>query len=739
MAFCPWCGKPKDDTDKYCPWCGKSLDGQVPGAHPEELKTLEEPGPPAAGSKPRRSRKLLLVLAAALVLVAAVALVPRLRGGGDSTGGDPERQDTFAQELTAGLGEPFVIDDAALSTMFAVPAGRATPHELAPPPVLEEITLRALPAGAPPLANIADVRVEGDVPADFVAFVGQAVAGGAARFAEIYPDPAFNFLDAARARHFRVLITTDRRPFEAMTHVSVFRHGAANPCSNAPVSDRAECIPQVMINYEAAQWKSGEYLPMTQPRIAHEVFHVAHMYLLKALGKSELFQRPGYYWQTESFATFTQRLYPDPNAYLSFGANLLDEGYFGWPALTDSNYERAYEATFFADQAVFQTGDDPETMLRWVKEARPGESSSQSLMRTLAAGPTGGVDLNKFNVLYLRAITDLYFPGFIRRGVDYRTNAGLPYVGRTDATISWGSLPLKRDSTVPVLGNKQLRLQMGVMDRASDGDTLTFEVASGKSEALRTLLFAVKGDDSDNLTYCNQSISAEGKDRRTAETISCFRKHAMAFGLLGGGEDTATIEVGRLRRFSPNLNKLKVVALVFGLAGPSTAAAGSPPPPIPFSLTVKGSEDQTPSARPNIQLVVDYRGGRIGCGRVQGSAYDNHLRLDVDYQQGKVTGSCRLPYPNGGELTFDVDATVDTSGRIDGKIVNGVETSIQPGFPPNRLTFEGTFEGTVNEEGDGRGSGTYELTLADGKKLIRSDGTAVKYTESWSASPASGR
>lgn len=37
------------------------------------------------------------------------------------------------------------------------------------------------------------------------------------------------------------------------------------------------------------------------------------------------------------------------------------------------------------------------------------------------------------------------------------------------------------------------------------------------------------------------------------------------------------------------------------------------------------------------------------------------------------------------------------------------------------------------------GSGTYELTLADGKKLVRSDGTAIQYTEAWTASPATAR
>ncbi len=108
----------------------------------------------------------------------------------------------------------------------------------------------------------------------------------------------------------------------------------------------------------------------------------------------------------------------------------------------------------------------------------------------------------------------------------------------------------------------------------------------------------------------------------------------------------------------------------------------------------------------------------------------------IDYQQGKVTGSCRLPYPNGGELRFDVDATVDAAGRINGKLLNGVEISILPDFPPNRLTFEGTWEGTINEEGDARGSATYEITLPDGKKVARSDGTAIQYSESWTAGPA---
>lgn len=730
MAFCPWCGKPQEGPGKFCPWCGKSLDPSDAPRAPEEVQSEPEAG--------RRSRGKLPVVVAALVAVAVTAVaIPRLGDRGDPVDGFPD-QDRLSEQLTAGLDEPFLMDDAALATLFSEPGPPAEPHFLAPPPALEEIILRAQPAPAPPpLAEIADVRVEGDVPPDFVTFVEQGVAGGAAHFAAFYPDPAFNFLDAARARHFGVLITTDRRPFEAMTHVSSFRHGAANPCSNAPVADRAECIPQVMIYFEAVQWKSGEYQPMDRPRIAHEVFHVAHMYLLKALGKSELFQRPGYYWQTESFATFTQRQYPDPNAYSSFGAGLLDVGYFDWPSLTDTNYEKAYEATFFADQAVFQTGDDPRTMLRWLKEAEPGVGSSQSLLKTLAAEPAGGVDLNKFNVIYLRAITDLHFPGFIRSGVNHRTNAALGYVARTDATLSWGSLPLKVDGTVPVLGHKLVRLQMGQMDRASDGDTLTIGVSSGKPEAVRTLLFAVKGDDSNNLTYCNQSIAAEEKGARTKEVISCFRKHAIAIGLLGGGEDTATVEVGRLRRFSPNLGKARIVALVFGLAGPSTAPAGAPPAPIPFSLTVKGSDDQTPSARPNIEVVVDYRGGRVGCGRVHNGAYDNRLRLRIDYAAGKVTGSCRLPYENGGELRFDVDAAIDASGRITGKLVNGVETSVTPGFPPNRLTFEGTFEGTVNAEGDAQGSGTYELTLNDGKKLVRNDGTPVQYAESWTGSPAS--
>lgn len=727
MAFCPWCGKPLEDPGKFCPWCGKSLD--------DPASRQEAPRDPDIAGRRRRGKLPLAV--AAVVAVAAAVIIPRLDDRGSTVDGSQD-QDRLSEQLTAGLDEPFLMDDAALATLFSVPGPPAEPHYLAPPPSLEEIVLRAQPAAAPPpLAEIADVRVDGDVPPDFVTFVGQGVAGGAAHFAAFYPDPAFNFVDAARARRFGVLITTDRRPFAAMTHVASFRHGAANPCSNAPVQNRAECIPQVMIYFEPAQWKSGEYQPMDRPRIAHEVFHVAHMYLLRALGKSELFQRPGYYWQTESFATFTQRQYPDPNAYSSFGAGLLDVGYFDWPSVTDANYEKAYEASFFADEAVFQTGDDPTTMLRWLKEAAPGVSSSQSLLKTLAADPSGGVDLNKFNVIYLRAITDLHFPGFIRSGVNHRTNAALGYVARNDATVSWGSLPSKVDGTVPVLGHKLVRLQMGQMDRASDGDTLTFGVSSGKAEAVRTLLFAVKGDDSDNLTYCNQSIGPEEKTARTKEVISCFRKHAVAIGLLGGGEDTATVEVGRLRRFSPNLGKVKIVALVFGLAGPSTAAAGAPPAPIPFSLTVRGSDDQTPSARPNIEVVVDYRGGRVGCGRVQNGAYDNHLRLRIDYQAGKVTGSCRLPYDNGGELRFDVDATVDASGRITGRLVNGVETSVQPGFPPNRLTFEGTFEGTVNAEGDAQGSGTYELTLNDGKKLVRNDGTPVQYAESWTGSPAS--
>ncbi|MEA2646225.1 MAG: hypothetical protein QOE92_1308, partial [Chloroflexota bacterium] len=452
-----------------------------------------------------------------------------------------------------------------------VPPGNVLPPPLdedGPPP-------SSLPVAAD--ADTVDVQVAGTVPDDFKAFIAAASAGGVADYDKLYADADFNFTNEARASRIPVLITTDRAPFTALANVQQFRSGFVDPCFNH-AADAAGCEPRVMILFDPAQWKGGDYPPMSRPRVEHELFHVAHQKLLKKLRLGNLFQAPGYFWQTEGFATFTQRQVPDFEAYQSFPANILNQGFFSWPKITDGRYESAYEASSFLDEMVFQSGNDPKLLTRWIKATRAGDPSSLSLMSTIA-GSGESIDIDRFQELYVRSVTDFYAPGFLPK-IDGRTvGVAVPDAYKAEKTVAEkdftpAATPVSVDAAMAPLSSRLFRVGVAGLPK-EDSAKVRLSLSADRADGLRGVVLVLRGDNDKNLPFCYRQIGDSPPDAMAAGATRCFKDNARVAGVIGAGGGKVDVTVGSLKKFSPDVSKLSFVVVGFNLL--TSVSAGLTP------------------------------------------------------------------------------------------------------------------------------------------------------------------
>ena len=382
-----------------------------------------------------------------------------------------------------------------------------------------------------------------------------------------------------------MLITTDRAPFNALAQVRTFRAGFVDPCYNHAAA-AAGCEPRVMIFFDPAEWKGGDYAPMTRPRVEHELFHVAHQKLLKKLGQGSMFQVPGYYWQTEGFATFTQRQIPDYEAYQSFPSNLVNQGYFSWPKITDSSYESAYEASSFLDEMVFQAGNDPRLLTKWIKATRPGEPSSLSFMSTIA-GSGDSIDINRFQELYVRSVTDFYVPGFLP-GIDGRTvGVAVPAALTSEKTVAEkdftpAATPVSVDASMAPLSSRVFRVGVASLPK-EDSAKVRLSLSADRADGMRGVVLVLRGDNDKNLPFCYRQIGDTAPATMVAGATRCFKEHARVAGVIGAGGGKVDVTVGSLKKFSPDVSKLSFVVVGFNLL--TSVGAGLTPAKVKLTVS----------------------------------------------------------------------------------------------------------------------------------------------------------
>ena len=654
----------------------------------------------AAPLKKRRRRPRLL----ASMLV--VALVTALVGAGRFdllTSSDGFLDPASAEQVLAGLDAPVSVPQANLLPLFESAPAPPAPQQVAVPPL--GLGTKLLTGATVPLPGHVDVQADPTVPADFVAYVESAVGAGIAQFDSYYADPTFNFTAATATAHFGLLITVNRAPFDALAHTRSFRSGFMDPCPNHP-ADANACVPRVMIYFDPAKWIAGEYSPMNPPRIEHEVFHVAHFYLLRALGKAALFSIPGYYWQTEGFATFTQRNVPDPAAYLSFTTELLDLGYFSWPKVTDFSYEDSYAAAPFLDEMVFRAEGDKSLLLKWLRSASTGTPSSLGLMATFAGNDTS-IDLAKFQKLWLGSMVDLSFPGLLPL-TDGRTAPLGRALPKPAATVTKDSLPATATLTVAPIAAQAVSIKFESLPDEKDVKNLRVHLASDLPANERAIVMLVKGEPGKDLTACYQGLP--GNAVAAAAARQCFRSSARLLDVVTKGNNTGVkVSVGALKRFSPDLGKLSVVAFVA-----HTIADLSAPGLQPMHATLTVAKDLPDDAT----LALDVSGD------VSGHLVADHLHRTDNGFLSVGSSTCHLQ--QGGWLWLDWEPslggqTYDFSVQIHGFHGPGVYANGADNQPPssslglvrldkNQPGWVDDGKGSVTIKSDGQ-SGTFAATL----------------------------
>jgi len=543
----------------------------------------------------------------ALVVVLGLVVLGRgLNPGSPPSGSIGPAQ--AASQLFAGFDQPADLPASSLAPLFGASSPSSYPQVVYPPPAGP---MAAAPSTNPVLiGDRVDVQMSTGVPTDFDTYVQNAVAAGISRFDSMYKDATFNFGNAARATHFGLLITTDRSMFSALVHTTSFRSGYMDPCPNA-TADRNLCVPRVVIYFDSAQWSNGEYPPMTAPRIEHEVFHVAHFYLLRSLGHADLFSIPGYYWQTEGFATFTQRTIPDPEAYLTFTTNLLQQGFFSWPSVTDTSYEDSYASAPFLDEMVYQSGNNPAILLNWLRSAQAGYPSSLSLMTTVAPGPNDSVNISRFQRLWLGSMVDLYFPGLLP-STDARTVSVGPALPSPAASITTDA-QASATVAVPPIGVKELRLAIGSLSDSSNAN-LNLSLTSDMPANERALIMLVRGDESDNLPFCYQRLASAG-----AATVSgaqqCLSDHVRLLDVVArGGNLNLKVSVADIKSFSQDVTKVSIVVFVA-----HTIADVNPSDLVAMHVTLTAAGDLLASSHATLDLTAT--------GEVAGSAAADTLSV----------------------------------------------------------------------------------------------------------------
>ena len=653
---------------------------------------------------------------------------PKMSDQGALSEAEKSSLDIFFSEIGA-----VKVDAKKIKSLFEVPTGgvEALGLPYSYTKIANAETVSGVKIRSEDLNNI-DIKVIGDIPDDFKNYVANSIALGVAHWDKLYPDKDFSFGDYIKNDHIKVLITTDREPFQNLAssgQVQDFRHGFVKPC---PRNSTDNC-PEIMIYFEPAQWDGTDYSPMVQNRIAHEVFHVGHFLLLKSIGKAQLFQTPGYYWQTEGFATFSQRLLPDKDAYSSFGSEILKSSYFSWPSKTNKSYEKSYEVSPFIDEIVYLTGDKPNILINWLKDVKIDETSSFSLMNLLVGVDEDAIDVSKFQNIYLRAIVDLYFPGLNYRELNPRTvgviNPGYSKLGVFDPTKDSKNFRLD----VPLLGNSLGSINLKLPSENFDKE-LKIELSPSKSKSLRAIVLAIRSKSDDNeLYFCYGDASRQDDDGSIkSEARKCFNNNVKVLGSVApGSESEIKINIKDLQNWKSGFQDLKIVFL---LTNTIEDVSNIDTKPIQVGINLKTEEVGSTFGYgrffPTILGDSDYSGG-FGSNSIcymqsypsdeKRPNYLTNVSVNIDLESQIVTGTGSVDWPNGGKCKITLKGEIDKDKkRIDAKISG---SSVYSLIDPDQREIFGS--GFINAAFEG------EVELANFREDKRVDSKTGLTTTSW--------
>ncbi|MBI3633939.1 MAG: hypothetical protein HY226_06670 [Candidatus Vogelbacteria bacterium] len=455
-------------------------------------------------------------------------------------------QSATSVDLTALLNEVSsskMIATDRVSGLFELPQVPATPVPLFEDPVQND-TFTGVPdkytagVSATHVGDYADVTIDGNIPQDFVKTVTDGLALGIIKWNELYDDANFHFADALKKHHVKVFISSNEAKVRLLSGKGAgFDIGRAfvYPCQ--PEEWKAgNCAPQVTLFYSPGARPLNTYSQIA-PTLVHEMFHVGQSYLMNSVNKIDLFQIPGYYWQTEGLATLTERQLPYPEVYSTFGKNgfgLVDESYFKWAATSNKTYDSSYQATPFLDEIFYQYGDNPKTAYYWMTDLKPGETSGYSLMNLLAGTGKGEIDLGKFQNLYVKSLLDLYLPGMLSANdiqVDPRTfGLFVPPVSSPNDVVITADSPATITTKFDTLSDKQFVFKITRSENA--GRTLTLSIdqnGSGASSVKAVVVLEKQNSSGGEALYDCYHGAALG-DNPVLSAKICFKSNAKIIG-----------------------------------------------------------------------------------------------------------------------------------------------------------------------------------------------------------------
>ena len=88
----------------------------------------------------------------------------------------------------------------------------------------------------------------------------------------------------------------------------------------------------------------------------------------------------------------------------------MNAPFFTWSSVTDQSYDRSYETAAFIDRAARFAGKT-QLPFAWIRAAIETESQAVTWLRVVSGSTGSAVDVEPFEMLYLRAALDTFFPG----------------------------------------------------------------------------------------------------------------------------------------------------------------------------------------------------------------------------------------------------------------------------------------------------------------------------------------
>ena len=610
------------------------------------------------------------------------------------------------------------------------------------------------------LNNHIEISQQGDIPPEFKQYVLSAMILGINRWDDLYKDKNFNLGSIIKEKGLRVIISDNQDTFRVLSNGPIGR--AFSRICPSEVSDNNDCRPVIYVRFDPAAWNKNQFYYFISPQalLAHEVFHVGHFYLLAKNGLANLFikQNPGMNWQKESFAVVSSRLIPYMNAYKEF-SNLNEEitsrGYFSWQSRTDQKYELSYGLGPFVDQLSFRSNSGALLLSNWLHNTSFDSEPFWSLMATVDqdTGNKDEIDISNFQDLYIRAITDLYFPGLIDPQItlDIRTVGAINY----DKIKTESGLKLVNKNNVDamfnvdVIGNKLTFVPLSNFSEIDRATSLNISISSDNKKTepnLRALVLAIKGANGNSLAQCYRQISSGNESTIRAQVKKCVSANAFILGAFGV-QDKSPIKyrLSDLRNFQNNLDNLSLVVLTVNTINDTSLASDViiTPAHVKLSFSLESNNINILGGRffPTIEGDSDYIGGLSQDCYIQSYPYEEkqnnyltNVNLNIDKDNKTVSGAGSVSLPNGSSCKISLKGIITKDGKIISAAISG--TSVHSINEPDQVKTFGNgyistnFAGTI-DLGKFREDNYVDKTKGIDRTTQNWDGTyRITYTDS---------